>query len=207
MPSPLGHSLIGYIIYRARATVVLGQQWQLMALYLFAANAPDLDFIPGFVIGNPNRYHHGISHSIGVALFFSIGLSSLRFVLRRDRFARKLGIFFLLYCSHLALDYLSADTSPPHGQPLLWPFSGTYYIAPVAVFPDIRRVSSSTGNFVISLINLHNLWAACLELVLLFPLLLVVQAIRKARATIIVVHPPVGTGHAGSSMGSSADIE
>ena len=179
MPSPLGHSLAGCIIFRACPGQAAGSAWQHMVLYMVVANSPDLDFIPGFLLGNPNRYHHGISHSIGVAGVFSVIFGSFLFLLRRDRFWEKLGVSFLLYSSHLALDYLSTDTSPPHGQPLLWPFSSTYYIAPIAVFPDIKRVSSSTGEFVISLINLHNLGAACLELLFLFPLLLVVKALHK----------------------------
>jgi inner membrane protein len=180
MPSPLGHSLAGYIIHQATDSRVARNGWQLLVLYILVANSPDLDFIPGFFIGEPNRYHHGISHSIGFALAFSVGLSTLRFFLRRDRFWRKLGIFFLLYSSHLGLDYLSTDTSPPHGQPLFWPLSSTYYIAPITLFPDIRRVSNSVGDFVVSLACLHNLWAACLEFLLLFPLLLIVQALRRS---------------------------
>jgi len=178
MPSPVGHSLAGYIIHRAIPSQ--GSGWQLMCLYIFVTNAPDLDFIPGLFLGNPSRYHHGISHSLGFAVLFSIGLSLIRFLLRRDRFARNFGIFFLLYSSHLALDYLSTDASPPHGQPLLWPFSGTYYISSVAVFPDIRRVSTSSRDFVISLFSLHNLWAACLEILLLFSVLIVVKVAQRS---------------------------
>ena len=40
-------------------------------------NAPDLDFIPGLILGRPNLYHHGISHSLGAAVIFSCILDSV----------------------------------------------------------------------------------------------------------------------------------
>ena len=74
MPSPIAHSLTGYIIYRA-ASPVHARRWQHVVLHLFAANAPDLDFLPGFLIGDPDLYHHGVSHSIGFAVLFASALS------------------------------------------------------------------------------------------------------------------------------------
>jgi hypothetical protein len=71
MPSPVGHSLMGYVIYGA--TGLTGDRnWTVSMLYLFAANAPDLDFLPGLVIGNLSKYHHGPSHSVGFAILFGI---------------------------------------------------------------------------------------------------------------------------------------
>jgi hypothetical protein len=54
MPSPVGHSLMGFIIYHVSARRLLAHRWRLIGLYLFAANTPDLDFIPGLVLGNLN---------------------------------------------------------------------------------------------------------------------------------------------------------
>ena len=98
---------MGYIVYRATAGQVGVHQWQPLALYLFAANAPDLDFIPGFLIGDPNRYHHGVSHSIGFAVLFALAFSLVLVLVKRGSIGRNFGTFFALYCSHIGLDYLS----------------------------------------------------------------------------------------------------
>jgi hypothetical protein len=46
------HSLMGYLIYRA-ADHVGEKRWRTVAVFLFAANIPDLDFIPGLFVGDP----------------------------------------------------------------------------------------------------------------------------------------------------------
>jgi inner membrane protein len=178
MPSPLGHSVMGYMIYRATARPVGRYRWQRTMLYLFAANVPDLDFIPGFVIGDPNLYHHGISHSIGFALLFAATFSLFLALQKQETIGRNFAIFLSLYGSHIALDYFSIDTSAPYGEPLFWPISNEYYIAPFAFLPDIWRASSSI-EFMPSLFNLHNLWAVSVEFLLLFPFILLVSALRK----------------------------
>jgi inner membrane protein len=118
MPSPIGHSLMGYTIYRIVNRDVKVQQWRATAVYLFAANAPDLDFLPGLLIGDLGRFHHGPSHSIGFAILFGIGASLF--------FSRRPYTFLVassLYFSHVVLDYLVQDLTPPHGVPLLWPLT------------------------------------------------------------------------------------
>jgi inner membrane protein len=178
MPSPVGHSLIGYILYRGTNGSLKVHQWKLLALYLFAANAADLDFIPGFIIGDPNRYHHGISHSIGLALVFALAFSFLPFLQKRYSFKRNFSIFFFLYFSHIGLDYLSTDTGFPYGEPVLWPLSHEYYIASFAFLPDITRAPSGTNTEVfLSLFSLHNFWAVNIELLIMLPIL-VIQVLK-----------------------------
>ena len=152
-------------------------------LYLFAANTPDLDFIPGFLIGDANRYHHGISHSIGFALVFASAFSLFLILLKRAGtrprcYRRNFAISFCLYFSHIVLDYLSIDSGLPYGEPLFWPLSNKYYIAPFAFLPEIRRASASS-EFIPSLFSLHNLWAASVEFLLLFPFILAVMALQR----------------------------
>lgn len=178
MPSPLGHSLMGCIIYKAMTRPVDLHGWQHIILYLFVANAPDLDFIPGFLVGDPNRYHHGISHSIGVAILFASALSFFLYFLKIDSLRRNFAIFFLLYFSHIILDYLSIDTGLPYGEIFFWPLSNEYYIAPFAFLPDIKRASSGS-EFIPSLFSLHNLWAVSVEAILLLPILLLVLLLRR----------------------------
>jgi hypothetical protein len=79
VPSPIAHSLIGLAIgvaalrprgkparvtLRTRALPLLG--------FAALANAPDLDFVPGLLAGDLNRYHHGPSHSMLWALGFAL---------------------------------------------------------------------------------------------------------------------------------------
>ena len=178
MPSPIGHSLMGYIIYQSTPRSTGMRQWQLIALYIFAANAPDIDFIPGFFIGDPNRYHHGISHSVGFTVLFASVFSLFLYLLKRDPFRRNFAVFFCLYFSHIVLDYLSIDTSFPYGETFFWPLSNKYYIASFAFLPDIRRAYSSS-EFILSLVSLHNMWTVSVECFLLLPLLLLVLVLRR----------------------------
>jgi inner membrane protein len=178
MPSTVGHSLAGFIIYQIAPGIQGLARWQVITLYLFAANAPDLDFVPGLVVGDPNRFHHGFSHGIGFALLFAILLSLLLHILANKLLWRNFLVFLGLYLSHLTLDYLSTDTGAPYGVPLFWPGSDAYYIAPFALFSDIHR-SNSTTNFFSSLFSAHNLWSVTRELLVLFPFLLLALARRK----------------------------
>ncbi len=152
--------------------------WRVIGFYVFAANAPDLDFVPGLLIGNPNRFHHGVSHSIGFALLFAIVAALILRWREREWRWRHFLVFLGLYASHLALDYLSTDLSPPYGLPMFWPANDAYFKSPVPVFPDIRRINS-TGRFFQSLFSAHNLWAATVECLVLVPLILLAVAWEK----------------------------
>jgi len=172
---------MGYLIYRT-AGPVGGPVWPFMLLCLLVANVPDLDFLPGLLIGDPNRYHHGISHSVGFAALSAFAFSSLLALRKKYAASRNFLIFFSLYSSHLLLDYLSIDTAAPSGIPLLWPLNDEYYIAPFAFLPDIWRGSSSSFlEFVLSLFSIHNLWAMTIECFLLLPLILLMLVLRRKR--------------------------
>jgi inner membrane protein len=165
MPSPVGHSLMGYAIYCA--TGRRGEPtWAVSALYLLAANAPDLDFLPGLMVGDLSRYHHGPSHSVGFAILFGI-VASLFF----SRRLYTLIVASSLYFSHVLLDYLVQDPSPPHGVPLLWPWTYEYYMAPFAFFPRFDYLARSTESTLAVIFTLHNLSTIATEILLLSPLL------------------------------------
>jgi inner membrane protein len=170
MPTPVGHSLMGYIIYGISSRSVEGTQRRLIPLYLLAANAADLDFLPGLLVGDANRYHHRVSHSIGFAIIFALVFSLFPVLLKRDvswRW-RNFAIPFCLYCSHIGLDYFATDGGFPYGVAVFWPVSAEFYISPIALFADIRR-SPFSIDFFPSLFSLHNLWAVSIEVLLLLP--------------------------------------
>jgi inner membrane protein len=178
MPSPVGHSLTGYIIYRAIAHPVGLKRWQILGLSLLTANAADLDFIPGFLAGDPNRYHHGISHSLGVAVLWAAACGLWLALAKRVAVGRTVALLFGLYSSHLVLDWLGIDTAAPYGIPFWWPLSNAYHIAPFAFWLDIQRDTSSAAFFP-SLLSLHNLWAVSIECLALFPIVLLIGVWRS----------------------------
>jgi hypothetical protein len=72
---------MGYVIYGV--TEQGGERnWTTSVLYLFAANAPDMDFLPGLAVGDLSRYYHG--HL--TALVLQSCLELLRVCLLRDDF-------------------------------------------------------------------------------------------------------------------------
>jgi inner membrane protein len=174
MPSPLGHSLMGYAICRATIKQPVAHHWKLILLCVFAANAPDLDFLPGLFAGHLGRYHHGPSHSIVFAVLFGILAGAL--------FSRRIYAFvmaFSLYLSHVLLDYLVQDPSPPLGVPLFWPFSHEYYMAPFALYRPINYPASLAEPVVSIVFSLHNLITFLTEVLLLLPVLLFVSWYKR----------------------------
>jgi inner membrane protein len=175
MPSPLGHSLMGYIIYRATDRPTVTHQWKRVALYLFAANAPDLDFFPGLLVAEPGRYHHGPSHSIAFAILFGVCAGAIC-----SRRMRGFVIAFSLYVSHILLDYLVQDPSPPLGVPLFWPFIHEYFIAPFAFYPPINYPGSLGEPIVPVVFTFHNLLTLLSEVVFLLPVLIFVSWYKRS---------------------------
>ncbi|HWN81925.1 MAG TPA: metal-dependent hydrolase [Candidatus Udaeobacter sp.] len=150
------------------------------ALLVFAANAPDLDFVPGILLGEPDRFHHGPAHSLGGAIIFA-GLAWL--VARALRRRQALPIAALMgagFMSHLFLDMCSLDTRAPNGVPLFWPFSSAYIMLPLPVFMDIQR-NTAASNFFTSLLSRHNLQAISWEFVVMG----LVLAIQRACSLVI----------------------
>ncbi len=92
--------------------------------------APDLDLLVGL--------HSRQTHSIGAALLVFAGA----WLVVRGRCRRPAGVALALglsYGSHVLLDWLATDTSPPIGIMALWPFSSGFYLSPVTVFMGISR--------------------------------------------------------------------
>jgi inner membrane protein len=175
MPSPLGHSLMGYIIYRASARPMMTQQWKLVMLYLLAANAPDLDFLPGLFVGDLGRYHHGPSHSIAFAILF--GFCAAAFFSRR---MHAFLIAFSLYLSHVLLDYLVQDPSLPFGVPLFWPVSHDYYMAPFAFYLPINYPVNFAEPVLSIVFSFHNFITLLTEVLFLLPVLIFVSWYKRS---------------------------
>ena len=180
MPSPVGHGLAGLVLEgfsrlhpagrRHAARRRGGRSWLarlgFAALLVFAANAPDLDFIPGILIGEADRFHHGPAHSLGAAVLFGLGA----IVVARLSGARRplhIGLWMALaFSSHLLLDMFSLDKRPPNGVPLLWPLTDRYFVVAYPLFLDIQRTANEP-NFLKSLIRDHNFHAVFWETIIM----------------------------------------
>jgi inner membrane protein len=180
VPSPVAHSLAGLALVRLSPYLGLGRDrsslpqpgarasarreylWYLGAL-IFASNAPDLDFIPGILVGDPGRFHHGPIHSLGVAVLFGSVTALLAHragVRSAFRFGLLMGLAFSI---HLVLDMLSTDNSVRHGVSLFWPFLDQSLSLPYPIFIDIKRDTQATS-FIQSLLMWHNVYAVLREL-------------------------------------------
>ena len=168
MASPIGHALSGIIVY------ALGRRPK-FNLFLFLGTSafvlfPDIDFLFGYVIGQPNKYHHGFTHSFAFVLVTAIVTAWLLNRHNRQRFISFALMFAGAGISHVLIDILAKDNNPPYGAPIFWPISDTYYIFPVSLFSDMHRAKTST-EFFPSLFNAHNLQTVGIELTILLPIL------------------------------------
>lgn len=162
MPSPIAHSLAGTISWMATGKTLRGS-WLVLAV--FVANLPDLDFLPGLLVQNANRFHHGITHSLG-ALVVVVAVVAAVARWRHSPVRPLVTLAALAYGSHLVLDMLAVDTRPPFGIPLFWPLHGAYVLSPLPLFLDVRR-AADPSLFWVSLFSRHNFLAVMRESLLL----------------------------------------
>jgi membrane-bound metal-dependent hydrolase YbcI (DUF457 family) len=182
MPSPVGHALAGVVVHAslARDERQLAD-WRRAAVLVAAALAPDLDLLFGFVDGR--NHHQAESHSVGAAAIATLAAALLFRRLRLSAWpVLALGVG-AAWLSHVFLDYLSRDVSPPIGLLVLWPFSEEHYKFGRPIFMSISRRFDwpSTAN---------NLVAVAWELVLLLPVLAGVCGLRVRSRPLAPAEPP-----------------
>ncbi len=179
MASPLGHSLIGFIIARAQcATPEVHNSFIWFAFAILAANAPDLDFLPGLLLDQPFRFHRGLTHSLMAACVFSgiVYLLARRMTPRAGALAT---LGFSCYASHLALDL--------PGVPLFWPFSSAH---PAIALPAIGEAigwerAGGTANFLDVLFSRAFFQTMAVEALVVLLSLVALRMLVKFRSTIL----------------------
>lgn len=186
MPLPLGHSLMGYTIAESSRSKISRNVWMNIFIFVLLANLPDIDYLPGYLEGFPNRYHHHEIHSLGFAALMGLvgGLVYLR--MAGKFWACFLPIFFAV-SSHLLLDLLTEDFSEPRGMMLFWPLNSEFYDCSWKIFKAVDK-SNDSSDFFISLFTLHNLHVVLIEFAIMLPLALAVTIVQR-RKTAAQLHP------------------
>jgi inner membrane protein len=181
--SPYGHALVGLGLFNLWWPVKNYSHKRAIVLYglvVLGALTPDLDFLPGILLGSPGRFHHGLFHSLGMALLLSSLAGTIIFLFWRNlSFLKTWGFVLTLIFSHLLLDFFTEDLKSPFGFPLFWPFSGTYFISPWQFLPHVERDFSNPS------IWGQIIWVFLVENLLFLPLCLLawrLQAGLKRRS-------------------------
>jgi membrane-bound metal-dependent hydrolase YbcI (DUF457 family) len=132
-----------------------------------AAVLPDIDILV--------HTHRTITHSVGAIGLMGLVVWVVMTVRRAPPGTMGPGAaaaaIAAAYGSHIALDLLGKDTSPPVGLTALWPFSAAYYISGWDLFGEVSRRYWLPGEFV-----LGNLRAVAWEMAVLLPVLVIAWA-------------------------------
>jgi hypothetical protein len=171
MPSPLGHVIAGAAAGWLIAGTPGGRGQPRRGIVrdacLFGALGalPDVDLIFGA--------HSGPTHSLAAAAIVSAAIvAAARSAAMRPRIVTAAACF-AAYASHVLLDWLATDSSPPIGIMALWPFSREHYESDLHVFMAISRRYWTGWSFV-----RQNAIAVARELAILLPLLAVIVLAR-----------------------------
>jgi inner membrane protein len=161
MPSPIGHVLGGI----AGGWLVGGRNptpgWRReAALFGVIGAAPDIDLL----FGAHSTYTHSAGAVGGVALAALIAT--------RGRQPRIVLACAAAIASHILLDWLGSDTTPPIGIMALWPFTRDFYQSPFFVFMAISRRWWQSGFY------RQNGLAVLRELAILVPIDLLIGMLR-----------------------------
>jgi hypothetical protein len=136
MPTPLGHALGALIV-----TAPVRARWKVTGAGIAAAAvaagvAPDLDLL----FGRHSAETHSVGAAIGAGLLVWAIAAHLAGPAARSFGARDLALVVALaWASHVLLDWLGSDTSPPIGVMALWPAASAYYESDLHVFMAVSR--------------------------------------------------------------------
>lgn len=168
MPFPIAHSLTG-----ATTCFLIKQDidFKKIILYIFAANLPDIDYIPYFI--SPSditySYHHGVLHSFGFAVIASVILSLCVNMFLKWNFLKNLMIFFILVISHVLLDYVTYAPRNPVGVMLFYPVYSERITSSVHLFANSFK--NTKGDSIFGFLSMALAKELLLELAVFVPIL------------------------------------
>ena len=151
----------------------LWEQRAYFLVILLMANLPDIDYVPGVLMGEINAFHHWYTHTLGWIAVVSLAV----WILWRKTHRAGWSVFAVLFAalaSHLAVDLFSADHSVPYGIMALWPFSDAHYKLPWPILRDVWRHFSVEA-------TIHNLISVAWEIAVLLPILLITARVTLRR--------------------------
>lgn len=141
MPSPLAHSAAGYLIYhiarsrQPKLDIVRRPSRKLLIATIGLSLLPDIDFVPGLLIGDVGRFHNQWSHSFVSGLVVALLIAGVFYWRQRAEFWFWFLISLVSYNLHVIMDYF---TLSGRGVMLWWPFSTTRYESPLTLFWGVR---------------------------------------------------------------------
>ncbi len=179
MATPVGHTLAGYLAYQLMPTrLKQSSSWVWACGAIAIANLPDLDFLPGLLMGDAFAFHRRGSHTfIAAVLTGCLVAISLRLgrwwspkpFWRSSSHSFQYGVWATaIYLGHLCLDFVMADRMPPFGLQLLWPLTNAFFISPIALIPGFQFEP---------ILSWRNLLVVGVEMLWLAPMIGVVRAI------------------------------
>jgi membrane-bound metal-dependent hydrolase YbcI (DUF457 family) len=178
MPTPIAHSLAGIAIHYFRSAGERRHDWRLLLWFVAVANLPDIDFLPGILIGRPRAYHWGPTHSVFAA--FVVGGAIGFFLARRSgRYASTITLMIAAYLSHVLMDLMLGDGSQLVGLQALWPFSRNTYLLTWAVF--LMAPASIKIGPVAAMIDPEILPVIARELLVMLPVVVGSWAVARLR--------------------------
>lgn len=174
MPSPIGHLIAGAAIGKA----ITPRERAVIVACAILAVAPDLDLIL------PETHRTGTHSFVAVALVTIVAIAVTGKV-TGDRLGDRprdcprvrpliVAALVLAFASHLLLDWLAVDPTPPHGIQLLWPFSSDWYISGLDIFRGTARRNLFTART-----TWINATAIAQELAILGPIAWVTWRLRR----------------------------
>ncbi len=179
MASPVGHALVGLALAGPLAPALpIRSRLKWCALVVVAANAADLDFAAGLAVGDINRYHHGVTHSLGAAAIFGALVALFAGRWWPDRLRVALGSA-LAYGSHILVDAFSGGQREFFArgclQPAFWPLSDQPLPVIWPLFHGIHHGvrGDSLATFFQRLLSMNNGVALAIEFALTLPLVVV----------------------------------
>jgi len=114
------------------------RRWLSVLVLVAAANLPDMDFIPGYLAGDPRAYHWGPTHSLAAAVLIGGAVGVLGGALC-GAYGNAVVLAMAAYGSHIVLDMLLGRSAPGMGLQVFWPFSAEQFMLPWSVFSMAPR--------------------------------------------------------------------
>jgi membrane-bound metal-dependent hydrolase YbcI (DUF457 family) len=176
VPTPVGHSLSGAVIYALTTkSENLVTSWRWGVTFMLAAALADIDFLPAMFgdLDLANSVHRYFTHTLLFAAVVGLAALGILRVLGQPGLIRSSAVLFSCLVAHIFLDLLGKDFRPPIGVPFLWPFVRRSFKLPVQIFPSLLKDTYA------EIVSLHNIGVVAAEVLMLGGLLGIVVVVKK----------------------------